>query len=670
MRFTSQFVAFTSICTIIAIVLPPPADAAYIASHPSGNRIATAHEADKPRTIFSLPRLTTGHGPHELSEDKGKSIIDTPNSRFFRFSDSDPLNPLAGILDHSFAHVHGDDVHPPFLLRDASSRRPTPLSRRSSALVHGADGNNYLVSRGAASKRPLKRRLGRRGISDPVSGIIDIVSGDQGRHLASLALDSSMYNSTNTTSTNSTSSHASNGSIPLNASSTNGTQFYLVDANDSSFNDPANTTKHVMVQTDIFDSLYCATFDPNPSGPEPMIMEMCRPSQSENDVKNLDYSYANGVAPIVDYTLLAADSHKSQIFEYNPSTGVIKPLWTNSEGSTSSHAMFVERDTTTSFPTGSNTMSSAGSTTSSTSAPQPTNSSIAPEAQNVTLVFRPSNAAVSAPLPSTNAADSSTDDVATTTITTTVVYTTTAIPSSYSSSASEGPIAAVAALSMTPSSSSSIPACSSTSTSTPSPAVHAAAAASSTGSSSSQATSMGSTPIQVTSSSIPPSPSVHAAIVASSPGSSSSQATSPNSATSTQSTSSSMPPSPSVHAAIVASVSGSSSSQAVPMSSVTTSQATSPSQPVRGSLEIEFVPIAVSSPSASITSSSPSSSLSSSSPTSSSSPSSSSATPSQLNAAAIASAIANFRSSASAASTTNTGSSSVSTTVAPATTTK
>lgn len=80
MRFTSQFVAFTSICTIIAIALPPPADAAYIASHPSGNRVATAYEADKPRTIFSLPRLTTGHVPHKLPEDKGKSIIDTPSS--------------------------------------------------------------------------------------------------------------------------------------------------------------------------------------------------------------------------------------------------------------------------------------------------------------------------------------------------------------------------------------------------------------------------------------------------------------------------------------------------------------------------------------------------------------------------------------------------------------
>ncbi|KAG1771051.1 hypothetical protein EV702DRAFT_659014 [Suillus placidus] len=273
MRFTSQFVAFTSICTIIAIVLPPPTDAAYIASHPSGNRVAT----DKPRTIFSLPRLTAGHVSNKPSEGKGKSVIDTPSSRFFRFSDFDPLNPLAGNLDLSFAHVHGDDVHPPFSPRDASSRRPTPLSRRSSALVHGAGGNDYLVSRGAASTRPPKRRLSRRSTSGHVSGIIDIVSGEQGRHLASLALDSSMFNSTNTTLTNSTSSHASNGSFPLNASSTNGTQFYLVDANDGSFNDPANATKHVMVQTDIFDSLYCATFDPNPSGPEPMMMECAVP---------------------------------------------------------------------------------------------------------------------------------------------------------------------------------------------------------------------------------------------------------------------------------------------------------------------------------------------------------------------------------------------------------
>ncbi|KAG2345912.1 hypothetical protein BDR05DRAFT_997985 [Suillus weaverae] len=663
MRFTSQFVAFTSICTIIAIVLPPPVDAAYIASHPSGNRVAT----DKPLTIFSLPRLTAGHVSNKPSEGKGKSVIDAPSSRFFRFSDFDPLNPLAGNLDLGFAHVHGDDVHPPFSPRDASSRRPTPLSRRSSALVHGAGGNDYLVSRGAASTRPPKRRLSRRGTSDHVPGIIDIVSGEQGQHLASLALDSTMFNSTNTTLTNSTSSHASNGSFPLNASSTNGTQFYLVDANDGSFNNPANATKHVMVQTDIFDSSYCATFDPNPSGPEPMMMEMCRPSQSENDVKNLDYSYANGMAPIVDYTILAADPHKSQIFEYNPSTGVIKPMWTNSDGSTSSHAMFVERDTTTSSTTDSNTMTSA-SAASSTSAPQPTTSSSAPEAQSVTLVFRPSNLTVSASPPSTNAADSSADDVVTTTITTTVVYSATATPSSSSSSAAGSPVAAIAALTTASSSCLSTPAAySSTSTSTPSPAVHAAAAASSAGSSSSQATSTGSATTQAISPSTPSSPSVHAAIVASSPGLSSSEATSTGPVTTIQATSSSMPPSPSVHAAIVASIPGSSSSQAISMGSATTSQATSTSQPVSGSLEIEFVPIANSPSSASITSSSPSSSSSSSSPTS---PSSSSATPSRMNAAAIASVIANSRSSASTASSTNTSSSSVSTTVSPATTTK
>jgi hypothetical protein len=80
MRFTSQFVAFTSICTIIAIVLPPPADAAYIASHSSGNRIATAYGADKPHPIFSLPRLAAGHVPNKPSEGKGKSMIDTPSS--------------------------------------------------------------------------------------------------------------------------------------------------------------------------------------------------------------------------------------------------------------------------------------------------------------------------------------------------------------------------------------------------------------------------------------------------------------------------------------------------------------------------------------------------------------------------------------------------------------
>ncbi|KAG0694121.1 hypothetical protein DFH29DRAFT_880914 [Suillus ampliporus] len=698
MHFTSQFVALTSICAIIAIVLPPPADAAYIANHPSSNRVATAYQADKLRAVFSLPRLTAGR-VNKSSEGKGKANVNTPSSRFFRFADSDPLNPLAGIRDFSFSH----DVHPPFSPRDAFPRRPTPLSRRSSALVHGAGGNDYLVSRGAASTRPSTRRLGRRDDSSRVSGTIDIMSGAQGQHLASLALDSPAYNSTNTTSSNSTGGHASNGSFPLNASSTKGTQFYLVDATDNdSFNNSENATKHVMVQTDVSDSTYCATFDPNPSGPEPMVMEMCLASQPKNDIANLDYSYPKGLAPIVDYTILAVDPHKSQIFEYNPSTGVIKPVWTNSGGSTSSRAMFVERDSSTSTTTGSNTITSTeSSTASSTSAPQPTASSSTPQAQDVTLVFRPSDLAVSAPSPSASTADSSVDDViVTTTITTTVVYTATATASSSSSSAAGSPMAAVAALTMTSSSTPAGCSSTSTSTSTPSPAVHAAVAASSAGSSSSQATSAGSATtqttsssmplspvqaaivtsslgssssqatstgsatIQATSSSMPPSPSIHAAIVASSAGSSSSQATSMASAT-TPATSSSMPPSPSVQAAIVASSPGSSSSQATSMTgSTTTTQATSTSQDMRGSLEIEFVPVTASPSSASITPSSSSSSPSSS-PTSSLS-----ATPSQMNAAAIASGIANSRSSASTASGTSMSSSSASSSVAPTTTGK
>ncbi|KAG2368087.1 hypothetical protein BDR07DRAFT_1478427 [Suillus spraguei] len=84
--------------------------------------------------------------------------------------------------------------------------------------------------------RPSIRRLDRRGTSSPVSGVIDI-SREQGRHLASLALDSSTCNSTNTTSHCSTSSHTSNCFFPLNASSTNGMHFHLGETNDSSFND-------------------------------------------------------------------------------------------------------------------------------------------------------------------------------------------------------------------------------------------------------------------------------------------------------------------------------------------------------------------------------------------------------------------------------------------------
>lgn len=114
----------------------------------------------------------------------------------------------------------------------------------------------------------------------------------------------------------------------LDASNTTQTQFFLVvgkDNNSSSSSTDASkdglTTPPIKVtlQVSVFEPTtasmkpYCATFDPNPPAPAPLAMEPCfKESDAPADASSTD-----------------ADSHKSQAFAYDPTTGIVHPFWSS-----------------------------------------------------------------------------------------------------------------------------------------------------------------------------------------------------------------------------------------------------------------------------------------------------------------------------------------------------
>lgn len=146
-----------------------------------------------------------------------------------------------------------------------------------------------------------------------------VVNSTVGQKIASLVLSQP---------DNSTAADNSTASFVLNASGADQTQIYLVAAPpDLSNSTASNTTASnstaadglspasfvkVLLQLPVFDpehammKAYCATFDPNPPAPSPLMVEMCM-----NDTQG--------------------DEHKSQVFAYEPDTGVIRPMWFNGE---------------------------------------------------------------------------------------------------------------------------------------------------------------------------------------------------------------------------------------------------------------------------------------------------------------------------------------------------
>ncbi|ORY33029.1 hypothetical protein BCR39DRAFT_327793 [Naematelia encephala] len=166
---------------------------------------------------------------------------------------------------------------------------------------HGHDRHND--SKKSHSKRDTTM--------DGAPGYIDVTSpvfnSTTAQRIASLVLST-----TNGTDSNST--------FVLNASNNIRTQVYLVPINDSNFTNTTSmptdstTTSPIIVnlKLPIFVAAtasvepYCAAFDPSPESPQPLTVEPC----------------TNGT-----------DSHSSQNFLYDPSTGVISPDWTPSSAS-------------------------------------------------------------------------------------------------------------------------------------------------------------------------------------------------------------------------------------------------------------------------------------------------------------------------------------------------
>ncbi|KAH9893170.1 hypothetical protein C8Q73DRAFT_647551 [Cubamyces lactineus] len=216
--------------------------------------------------------------------------------------------------DHDHVNVH--------------DRRSSHIGRHSIYINSGNGGNRapyYVVSSEKGTQPDPERSLldlnvNLRRDDQPggVPGSVDIMSpvvnSTTGERLASLVLAAP---SNDTAGENATSS-----TFVLNASDSDRTQMYLVaspDAGDGSSSNNStmlNSTDsatfiRVTLQMPMFDAAsaqlrsYCATFDPSPAAPAPMTAEECRQGPSQ-------------------------DAHKSQVFAYEPDTGVLHPMWMNS----------------------------------------------------------------------------------------------------------------------------------------------------------------------------------------------------------------------------------------------------------------------------------------------------------------------------------------------------
>ncbi|KAF8498533.1 hypothetical protein F5888DRAFT_1689789 [Russula emetica] len=183
-----------------------------------------------------------------------------------------------------------------------------------SVFIAGEQGQSYVVAR--VAKRSATQKLftlGKRagGSMSGVPGRIDIMSPTDdvsgGKRIASLVLASS-------TSATSEDSATSPSAFVLNASDINGTQVYLLPS-------PSNSSKSMLtpdeigvrIQLEMFDVTsasnvpYCATYDPDPPAPAPLTADEC----TEDPV----------------------DKRRSQLFAFDRTTRVVRPMWFNAQDS-------------------------------------------------------------------------------------------------------------------------------------------------------------------------------------------------------------------------------------------------------------------------------------------------------------------------------------------------
>ncbi|KAG8892615.1 hypothetical protein FRB99_002583 [Tulasnella sp. 403] len=137
--------------------------------------------------------------------------------------------------------------------------------------------------------------LGVEGVIDIISGVIGSLVGEK---LASLMLSSDPETM---------------NSFVLNASNSNATHVFLVPANSTAATTSDDGTIPVALRVPVYSPdqaemvAYCVTYDPNPPSPSPLTAVPCTDEIGD---------------------------HSSQIFSYNPSSGVILPMWTVSPSST------------------------------------------------------------------------------------------------------------------------------------------------------------------------------------------------------------------------------------------------------------------------------------------------------------------------------------------------
>lgn len=174
---------------------------------------------------------------------------------------------------------------------------------------------------------------------------------------------------------------SSNSSFVLNASSNIRTQVYLVPIKADAKAQPGSAAPgtegdlikvNLKVPVFVADTAtvepYCATFDPSPEAPSPMTVEPCE------DVSN-DMPASEGTPEIASASASApanSTNDKSQVFLFDPETGVIKPDWGSSTASAKSVVEHKDdkdpRTSSVAPPTSTSASSSSTASASSTSA--------------------------------------------------------------------------------------------------------------------------------------------------------------------------------------------------------------------------------------------------------------------------------------------------------------
>ncbi|KAI0731004.1 hypothetical protein C8Q76DRAFT_854582 [Earliella scabrosa] len=238
---------------------------------------------------------------------------------------------------HHHHHHHHDGDHEKVIVKGNHDRvnvhrRRAPV-HDAPIVISGNGGRTYAIHPQSTSGGGLLNlgvdlspdsgfHLKRDGQIQGVPGTVDIMSQSaktqQNQRIASLLL----------ADPTTVDDGSSASPFILNASES-GTQMYLVPLSGNATNpsETANSTTantstgsgfiRVSLQVAVFDAQtaqlqpYCATFNPKPTAPAPMTVESCSSESSDDD-------------------------HKSQVFAYEPGTGIIRPMWYEGEDDGSS----------------------------------------------------------------------------------------------------------------------------------------------------------------------------------------------------------------------------------------------------------------------------------------------------------------------------------------------